>query len=153
RLSPRAAVQLLRALEHELAATGRTLSDVLPVAGVDFGTLEARLDEAGAAGRVVGKTGTYGSYGASALIGAIRTRDRGTVYFAILDHGVPVPEARRRQDRFVRALLARYRTTSWPYHPDGRSAVARAEILVRERGPELPIPTQPVGHSQPVLNR
>ena len=62
------------------------------------------------AGRVVGKTGTFGDYGASALIGAIPTTDRGTVYFAILNHGVPVAEARRRQDRFLRALLARLST-------------------------------------------
>jgi len=48
---------------------------------------------------VVGKTGTFGDYGASALVGAISTSDQGTVYFAILNHGVPVPEARRRQDR------------------------------------------------------
>jgi serine-type D-Ala-D-Ala carboxypeptidase/endopeptidase (penicillin-binding protein 4) len=130
RLSPRAAVQLLRALERELATTGHTLSDVLPVAGVDTGTLEARIDSPDQSGRLVGKTGTYGSYGASALVGAIRTVEHGTVYFAILDHGVPVPEARRRQDRFVRALLARYRTTPWTYHRDVRSAVARAEIRV-----------------------
>lgn len=129
RLSPRAAVRLLRALERELAATGHTLSDVLPVAGVDSGTLEARFEAPGEAGRLVGKTGTYGSYGASALVGAIRTRDHGTVYFAILDHGVPVAEARRRQDRFVRVLLARNVTTPWPYRLDSRPAVARAQIV------------------------
>ncbi|MGH8217118.1 MAG: D-alanyl-D-alanine carboxypeptidase, partial [Steroidobacteraceae bacterium] len=133
RLSPRTAVRLLRALESQLASTGHALTDVLPVAGVDPGTLEARFDGPGEAGRVVGKTGTYGSYGASALVGAIRTRDHGTVYFAILDHGIPVPEARRRQDRFVRALLTRYGTASWPYHPDGRSAVARSQIVVLDR--------------------
>lgn len=133
RLSPRAAVRLLRALAIELAATGHTLSDVLPVAGVDTGTLEARIDGRDQTGRVVGKTGTYGSYGASALVGAIRTSEHGTVYFAILDHGVPVREARRRQDRFVRVLLARYHTVPWTYHRDGRSAVARAEISVGPR--------------------
>jgi len=133
RLSPRVAVRLLRALEGELATTGHTLSDVLPVAGVDTGTLEARIDDPDQSGRVVGKTGTFGSYGASALVGAIRTLEHGTVYFAILDHGVPVQEARRRQDRFVRALLARYRTEPWPYHRDLRSAVMRAQILVLDR--------------------
>ena len=39
RLSPRAAVKLLRALEQQLATTGHALPDVLPVAGVDVGTL------------------------------------------------------------------------------------------------------------------
>lgn len=128
RLSPRAAVQLLRALDQQLAASGHSLVDVLPVAGIDQGTLRNRLNAPGEAGRVAGKTGTYGSYGASALVGAIPTTDRGTVYFAILDHGVPVPEARRRQDRFVRVLLAHLHSTRWNYQPDARPAVARAQV-------------------------
>jgi D-alanyl-D-alanine carboxypeptidase/D-alanyl-D-alanine-endopeptidase (penicillin-binding protein 4) len=104
------------------------LIDILPVAGIDEGTLRNRLNAPDEVGRIVGKTGTFGSYGASALVGAIPTRDRGTVYFAILNHGVPVPEARRRQDRFVRALLAHVHSVPWNYQPDARSAVARAEV-------------------------
>jgi D-alanyl-D-alanine carboxypeptidase/D-alanyl-D-alanine-endopeptidase (penicillin-binding protein 4) len=130
RLSPRAAVKLLRALEQELARSGHRLVDILPVAGVDEGTLHDRLDAPGQAGRVVGKTGTFGDYGASALIGAIPTSDRGTVYFAILNHGVPVPVARRRQDRFVGALLARLHSLPWSYQRDERPAIARAQLRV-----------------------
>jgi D-alanyl-D-alanine carboxypeptidase/D-alanyl-D-alanine-endopeptidase (penicillin-binding protein 4) len=129
RLSPRAAVKLLRALEQELAGTGHTLSDVLPVAGIDEGTLRDRLNAPEEAGRIVGKTGTFGDYGASALIGAIATSDRGTVYFAILDHGVPVSDARRRQDRFLRVLLTRLHSRSWNYQPDASPAIARAELM------------------------
>jgi D-alanyl-D-alanine carboxypeptidase/D-alanyl-D-alanine-endopeptidase (penicillin-binding protein 4) len=126
RLSPRAAVKLLRALEQELSGAGHSLVDVLPVAGVDEGTLQKRFDGPEEAGHVVGKTGTFGDYGASALIGAISTIDRGTVYFAILNHGIAVPEARRRQDRFVRALLSNLRTRIWAYERDARPAIARA---------------------------
>jgi D-alanyl-D-alanine carboxypeptidase/D-alanyl-D-alanine-endopeptidase (penicillin-binding protein 4) len=129
RLSPRAAVALLRALERELGASGHQLYDILPVAGIDDGTLRNRLDAPEEAGHVLGKTGTYGDYGASALIGAISTSDRGTVYFAILNHGVPVPEARRRQDRFVRALLTHLHSIPWNYQRDPRPAIARAEVL------------------------
>jgi D-alanyl-D-alanine carboxypeptidase/D-alanyl-D-alanine-endopeptidase (penicillin-binding protein 4) len=129
RLSPRAAVWLLRALAQELAATGHGLVDILPVSGVDDGTLRNRLNGAEEIGRVVGKTGTYGDYGASALIGAILTSDRGIVYFAILNHGVAVPEARRRQDRLVRELLLRLHSVPWHYRPDARPAVARAEVV------------------------
>jgi D-alanyl-D-alanine carboxypeptidase/D-alanyl-D-alanine-endopeptidase (penicillin-binding protein 4) len=128
RLSPRAAVSLLRALARELAASRHGLVDILPVAGVDQGTLHERLSAADETGRVVGKTGTYGDYGASALVGAIRSADRGVVYFAILNHDLPVPEARRRQDRLVRALLLRLHGLPWPYQPDLRPAVARAEL-------------------------
>lgn len=130
RLSPRAAVKLLRALEEELKKSGHGLTDILPVSGIDDGTLRRRLDGPDEVGRVVGKTGTYGDYGASALIGAIPTSDQGTVYFAILNHGVPVPEARRRQDRFVRALLTHLASVPWKYQRDVRPAIARAEISV-----------------------
>jgi D-alanyl-D-alanine carboxypeptidase/D-alanyl-D-alanine-endopeptidase (penicillin-binding protein 4) len=133
RLSPRAAVKLLRALEKELAAGGHALPDILPVSGIDEGTLRDRLNGPGEAGHVVGKTGTFGDYGASALIGAIPTTDRGTVYFAILNHGVPVPQARLRQDRFVRALLVRLHSVAWNYQRDLRPAVARAQVLAAPR--------------------
>jgi serine-type D-Ala-D-Ala carboxypeptidase/endopeptidase (penicillin-binding protein 4) len=130
RLSPRAAVKLLRALEQELAKSGHALYDILPVAGIDDGTLHERLNEPGEAGHVLGKTGTFGDYGASALIGAIRTGNRGTVYFAILNHNVPVPQARRRQDRFVRYLLSQFHTTPWSYQRDPRPAISRAEVAI-----------------------
>jgi serine-type D-Ala-D-Ala carboxypeptidase/endopeptidase (penicillin-binding protein 4) len=130
RLSPRAAVKLLRALEQELAKSGHALYDILPVAGIDDGTLHERLNEPGEAGHVLGKTGTFGDYGASALIGAIRTGNRGTVYFAILNHNVPVPQARRRQDRFVRYLLSQFHTTPWSYQRDPRPAITRAEVAI-----------------------
>ena len=128
RLSPRAAVKLLRALEEELARSGHALVDILPVAGIDAGTLHDRFNAPDQVGRVVGKTGTFGDYGASALIGAIPTRDRGTVYFAILNHGVPVPIARDRQNRFIAALLARLHTVPWSYQRDERPAIARAQL-------------------------
>jgi D-alanyl-D-alanine carboxypeptidase/D-alanyl-D-alanine-endopeptidase (penicillin-binding protein 4) len=134
RLSPRAAVKLLRALEQELARGGHTLADALPVSGIDAGTLHARLAGPGMTGHIAGKSGTFGDYGASALVGAIPTSDLGTVYFAILDHGVPVPEARRRQDRFLRALLDRLHSLPWKYQPDTRPAVFRAQALLAGTG-------------------
>jgi D-alanyl-D-alanine carboxypeptidase/D-alanyl-D-alanine-endopeptidase (penicillin-binding protein 4) len=129
RLSPRAAVALLRALGDELAKSRHTLADVLPVAGIDEGTLRHRFDGPGERGHVVGKTGTYGDYGASALAGALRTRDRGVVYFAILNHNVPIDVARKRQDAFVRALLASQDTDAWPYQRDEAPAFTRAEVV------------------------
>jgi D-alanyl-D-alanine carboxypeptidase/D-alanyl-D-alanine-endopeptidase (penicillin-binding protein 4) len=129
RLSPRAAVKILRALEQELHLTDHSLVDVLPVAGFDPGTLQDRLNAAGESGCLVGKTGTFGDYGASALIGALRSREHGTVYFAILNHGVPVPEARRRQDHLVRLLFERLHVMPWAYQRDTRPAVALAEAV------------------------
>jgi D-alanyl-D-alanine carboxypeptidase len=57
-------------------------------------------------GAVVGKTGTIGSLSVSALAGRIRTRRFGEVTFAVIDRGLPVPEAHRRQDAFVRFILS-----------------------------------------------
>ena len=129
RLSPRAAVKLLRALESELQATGRSLTDALPVSGEDEGTLKRRLSGPEQRGHLVGKTGTFGDYGASALAGAFKTERFGTVYFAILNHGIAVPEARRRQDAFVTAMLAALNSHPWGYVRDGRPAVAGAEVV------------------------
>ena len=109
---------------------GHALVDALPVAGIDAGTLHARLDGPGESGHVVGKSGTFGDYGASALIGAISTTDLGTVYFAILNHAVPVPQARARQERFLRALLGRLHSVPWNYQPDTRPAIARAQATL-----------------------
>jgi len=128
RMSPRATVSILRTLEQELAAHGRSLADVLPVAGVDEGTLRHRLAGPGEAGRVVAKTGTYGSYGACALAGAFRSERHGLVYFAILNRDVPIEPARRRQDAFVRALLAALGSRPWGYQRDDAPAFTRAEV-------------------------
>ncbi|HEX6131017.1 MAG TPA: D-alanyl-D-alanine carboxypeptidase, partial [Actinomycetota bacterium] len=106
RLSPRATVAIVDALAGALAARGLDLPDVLPVSGHDVGTLQVRLDEPPVRGAVVAKTGTYGSLGACALAGVVRTTRWGRVTFAILNRDVPVPEARRRQDDLLRAIVA-----------------------------------------------
>jgi len=128
RLSPRATVAIIDALARELAERDLDLTDVLPVAGRDVGTLRVRLDETPVRGAVVGKTGTYGSVGACALAGVVRTRRWGRVTFAILNRDVPVPAARRRQDALVRALVADAGAVPFPYEPPVRAAVLAAEV-------------------------
>jgi D-alanyl-D-alanine carboxypeptidase/D-alanyl-D-alanine-endopeptidase (penicillin-binding protein 4) len=124
RLSPHAAAAILVALEAELSKHGLGLTDVLPVSGIDMGTLRDRLLDL--RGVIVGKTGTFGSEGASALVGMLRTRKYGEVVFAVLNYWLPVPEARHRQDAFVRALVAATGAEPWPYErhapPDFRAA-------------------------------
>ncbi|MFN8544029.1 MAG: D-alanyl-D-alanine carboxypeptidase [Candidatus Binatia bacterium] len=126
RLSPRAAVALLRALARAMATRGKALTDVLPVSGIDPGTLQERLPEL--RGMVVGKTGTFGSVGASALAGELRTRRYGVVTFAVLNHGVPVPAARARQDAFVRALAEATGAEPWPYTEAIRPTFTAAQV-------------------------
>jgi D-alanyl-D-alanine carboxypeptidase/D-alanyl-D-alanine-endopeptidase (penicillin-binding protein 4) len=133
RMSPRAAAALIDALRAELSRQGLRLVDVLPVAGVDRGTLEDRLREPAYRGAVVAKTGTYGSLGACALAGALRTRRHGEVTFAILNRGLSVPEARRRQDAFLRALMEEIGAEPWPYVAPRRPPFTEARIDVTGR--------------------
>ena len=104
RLSPRAAVAILWELRKKMRGLGKDLPAVLPVNGRDRGTLERRLSNDRYRGCIVGKTGTSGSVGASALVGVLRTDRYGQVAFAILNSWLPVPEARQRQDAFLRSL-------------------------------------------------
>jgi D-alanyl-D-alanine carboxypeptidase/D-alanyl-D-alanine-endopeptidase (penicillin-binding protein 4) len=126
RLSPRAAVAILRALDRRMHAIGQPITAVLPVSGVDPGTLEKRLLDRRR--YVVGKTGTFGSVGACALVGLLRSPSRGTVAFAVLNHGVAVPEARRWQDAFVRALIEAVDAEPWPYDEPTRPAYMLALV-------------------------
>jgi D-alanyl-D-alanine carboxypeptidase/D-alanyl-D-alanine-endopeptidase (penicillin-binding protein 4) len=128
RLSPRATVALLRALERELEPGALSLVDVLPVAGVDPGTLRLRLEGTTDRAAVVGKTGTFGSVGASALAGVVRTRRYGHVTFAVLNRGLPVLEAQHRQDAFVRALLDASEPLAWPYRAGATAAFEEAQV-------------------------
>jgi len=127
RLSPRATVAILDALQAELRRHGLQLTDVLPVSGIDPGTLEDRFPESRAA--VVGKTGTFGSEGACALAGAVRTRRWGVVRFAVLNRDVPVPDARARQDAFVRGLLEAGEVVPWPYATPTRPDYLSASVV------------------------
>jgi D-alanyl-D-alanine carboxypeptidase len=132
RLSPRAAVEITAALARELGRHRLDLVDVLPVSGIDVGTLQHRLDGPGERGVVVGKTGTFGSVGASALAGVVSTERFGRVTFAVLNKDVAVPEARRRQDAFVRAIIAAGGAKPLDYTMPVPSPLT--EVEVREAG-------------------
>jgi D-alanyl-D-alanine carboxypeptidase/D-alanyl-D-alanine-endopeptidase (penicillin-binding protein 4) len=130
RMSPRATVAILRALDQELDRHDLDLTSVMPVAGIDEGTLKKRLVGPNGEGFVVAKTGTYGDYGACALAGALQTKKDGLVYFAILNRGVPIEVARRRQDAFVRVLMNELGAVPWAYARDDEPAFTRAEVAI-----------------------
>ena len=99
RVSPRASVALLGAIHRRLARRGLTLADLFPVFGLDGGTMEDRGMPKGA----TVKTGTL--WNVSALVGAVPTRDRGLVWFALLNGGdaYTLP-FRRQQDEFLHQI-------------------------------------------------
>ncbi|WP_315784856.1 D-alanyl-D-alanine carboxypeptidase [Fischerella sp. JS2] len=100
RISPRAACAMLMALQQEAMAHGLNLADLFPTSGFDHrGTLHARHIPVA----TVIKTGTLNDV--SALAGVMPTRDRGLVWFAIINRGPYVSTFRAEQDKFLQNLL------------------------------------------------
>ncbi|MFN2577432.1 MAG: D-alanyl-D-alanine carboxypeptidase [Pyrinomonadaceae bacterium] len=106
RVTPRAMMKILRALRDELAKNKLSLSDILPVAGVDPGTLEDRYTDLQERGSVVAKTGTLvrTDGGASSLVGQMKTRSGRVVLFVIMNQRGNVARFRQNQDAIVSAI-------------------------------------------------
>jgi D-alanyl-D-alanine carboxypeptidase/D-alanyl-D-alanine-endopeptidase (penicillin-binding protein 4) len=107
RITPRATVQLFRELVFWLNLTNLQPQDVLPVAGVDAGTLSRRFVGEAFRGAVIGKTGTLPGTdgGVSTLAGIAYTRNRGAVLFAIFNTNGAVTTYRRLQDDFLKGFI------------------------------------------------
>ncbi|PIG94987.1 D-alanyl-D-alanine carboxypeptidase [Gloeocapsopsis sp. IPPAS B-1203] len=107
RISPRAACAMLMAIQRELLPSQLSVADLFPVSGRDRrGTMEARRIPQAA----VIKTGTLRDV--SALAGVIPTRDRGLVWFAIINRGTNVEGLRTRQDQLLQRLLTQWQAAS-----------------------------------------
>ncbi len=106
RVTPRAMMKILRALSDELRKHNLSLSDILPVAGIDPGTLEDRYTDAMERGSVIAKTGTlvHTDGGASSLVGEMKTKSGRVVLFVILNQHGNVPRFRHNQDGIVNAI-------------------------------------------------
>jgi serine-type D-Ala-D-Ala carboxypeptidase/endopeptidase (penicillin-binding protein 4) len=108
RITPRATVTLFRELVFWLNLNDLQPQDVLPVAGVDRGTLQRRFTGQEYRGAVIGKTGTLPGTdgGVSTLAGVMYTRDYGPVLFAIFNTKGSVSTYRKLQDDFLKGFLA-----------------------------------------------
>lgn len=102
RVTPRAQMKLLRVLRSDLEKYKMTFADIMPVAGVDDGTLENRFNTTFSAGSVVGKTGTlpHTDGGVSTLTGEINTR-KGKLLFVIFNQRGNVSRFRSFQNNYV----------------------------------------------------
>ncbi len=107
RVTPRAMMKVLRTLQKDLARYKMTFADIMPVAGMDKGTLEGRFGDGFERGSVVGKTGTLGNTdgGASALAGEMNTRN-GKVLFVIFNQRGSVARFRSFQNSLVSLMLS-----------------------------------------------
>jgi D-alanyl-D-alanine carboxypeptidase/D-alanyl-D-alanine-endopeptidase (penicillin-binding protein 4) len=106
RMTPRQMLKVYRALLDELHKSNLKAADILPVAGVDPGTLQRRYADSPGRGSVIAKTGTlpHTDGGASALVGQLRTRDGDTLLFVIFDQRGNVVRFRQWQDALVASV-------------------------------------------------
>ncbi len=108
RITPEASVRVLRALVTILSNYALKAEDVMPIAGIDSGTLRVRLGREDIRGSVIAKTGTLISIdnGVSTLVGIAYTKEHGPLLFAIFNSAGDVNTYRRLQDHFVEELIA-----------------------------------------------
>jgi serine-type D-Ala-D-Ala carboxypeptidase/endopeptidase (penicillin-binding protein 4) len=106
RVTPRAMMKIFRALREELRKNNLSPSDILPVAGIDPGTLQDRFSDPLYRGSVIAKTGTLGRTdgGASSLVGEMRTVSGGTLLFVIMNQHGSVWRFRENQDYLVKQI-------------------------------------------------
>ncbi len=105
RISPRAACAMLLAIERHLLDQPLGVADLFPVSGRDsLGTmLNRRIPN-----YTTVKTGTLAEV--SALAGVIPTRDRGLVWFAIINGGGDIEGLRAQQDILLQRLVQEWGT-------------------------------------------
>lgn len=120
RVSPRAMMKIYRALVAELDRHDLTPADILPVAGVDPGTLQKRFTAGLARASVIAKTGTLirTDAGASALVGQLRTRNGETLLFVIFNQRGSVWRFRNMQEQLISEIqFARGGPAPFAYTP------------------------------------
>ncbi|MBE9257348.1 MULTISPECIES: D-alanyl-D-alanine carboxypeptidase [Aphanizomenonaceae] len=99
RISPRGVCAMFMALQREASFYQLNLADLFPTSGLDHrGTIHSRhMPKA-----TVMKTGTLNNV--SALAGVVPTRDRGLVWFTIINRGGNVSAFRVQQDKLLQTL-------------------------------------------------
>ena len=103
RISPRVMMKIYRELRAELQKHGLTPSSIMPVAGIDPGTLEDRFNGPAWRGSVIAKTGTLSRTdgGASSLVGQMRAANGEVLLFVIMNQRGSVWRFRENQDYLV----------------------------------------------------
>ncbi len=107
RITPRSTVQIFRELMYWLNLNDMQPQDILPVAGMDAGTLKRRFTSLEYRGGIIGKTGTLPGTdgGVSTLAGIVYTRDKGPILFAIFNTKGSVTTYRKLQDDFLKKFI------------------------------------------------
>jgi D-alanyl-D-alanine carboxypeptidase len=96
-------MKIYRALRMELQKDHLSPSDIMPVAGIDPGTLQERFTGPSWRGSVIAKTGTLvrTDGGASALVGQMKAANGEVMLFVIFNQRGSVMRFRENQDYLV----------------------------------------------------
>jgi D-alanyl-D-alanine carboxypeptidase/D-alanyl-D-alanine-endopeptidase (penicillin-binding protein 4) len=120
RVTPRAMMKILRGLRNELQKNKLSTADIMPVAGVDPGTLKERFTGLAWQGSVIAKTGTLvrTDGGASSLVGQMRAANGDTLLFVIMNQRGNILRFRSNQDSLVMQVqLSRGGPKAFNYKP------------------------------------
>lgn len=101
RISPRANVAMLQAIQSLLEEQGLSLADAFAVVGQDVGVLERRL----LPGILIAKSGTLRSV--STLAGVLPT-EQGDIWFALMNGGSDLVGFRTQQGQFLSRLQSQW---------------------------------------------
>ncbi|MCM3873038.1 MAG: D-alanyl-D-alanine carboxypeptidase [Pyrinomonadaceae bacterium] len=103
RVSPRTMLKIFRALREELRKNKLSTTDIMPVAGIDPGTLQDRFTDPASRGSVIAKTGSLirTDGGVSSLVGQMKTAGGETLLFVIMNRQGNVSRFRLNQDYLV----------------------------------------------------
>jgi serine-type D-Ala-D-Ala carboxypeptidase/endopeptidase (penicillin-binding protein 4) len=107
RITPRGTVKIFRELVYWLNLNNMQPQDILPIAGMDVGTLQRRFNSLDYRGGIIAKTGTLPGTdgGVSTLAGILYTREKGPILFAILNSNGSVATYRKLQDDFLKKFI------------------------------------------------
>jgi serine-type D-Ala-D-Ala carboxypeptidase/endopeptidase (penicillin-binding protein 4) len=104
-ISPRVACGLFMAIQETLKPYKMNISDIFYISGIDTGILTERKN---LPPLLILKSGTLDNV--SALGGAIPTKNKGIVWFTIMNGGDNVPEFRKQQEMLLQKLLNEWGT-------------------------------------------
>ncbi|MGD1717138.1 D-alanyl-D-alanine carboxypeptidase [Dapis sp. BLCC M172] len=129
RISPRAATGMFLAIDKYLQQYNMSVADVFVIVGKNKGILEERKQLPNFA---VVKSGTLDYV--SALAGALPTKEKGIVWFTILNKGVSVNQLRNQQEILLRDMLNKWGAvellpSELTPNPDRKAKTSRSEIM------------------------
>lgn len=130
RITLRASLAIQKKMIQLLAKHHMKIEDIVPVAGVDSGTLATRFRSEGMRGAIVGKTGTLNvtDNGVSALQGVIYTKRFGPVMYALFNMGGSVNYFRKLQDEFLKEALDELETELTPIRTENIFGEEQVEV-------------------------